>query len=86
MLLAKSKRTAHSNDMRAAAELSVLAADWILRAKDGKGLSTDAILMAASAQRKVKQTAGLMASKDTFCGASLEEQGVSEPGCRKHKE
>lgn len=51
VLLAKSKRTARSKGMREAAELSVLAADWILRAKDGKGLSTDAILMAVSAHR-----------------------------------
>lgn len=28
----------------------------------------------------MKQTAGSMASKDTFCGTSLEEQEGSEPG------
>lgn len=51
MLLARSKGTACSNDMRATAELSMLAADWVLRAKGGKGLGTEAILMAASAHR-----------------------------------
>lgn len=51
MLLTRSRGTACSNGMRAAAELPMLAADWILRAKGRKGLGTDAILMADSARR-----------------------------------